>query len=63
MFYSSKYNSPLGEITIMAIDNYLTGLQSSDINDFADFHINEIMNNKTPIFQETKEWLIIYFLV
>jgi len=58
--YISKYQSKIGEITIISEDNYLINLffsHSISIN----FKENEIVYEDNEIIKNTKKWLDLYF--
>ncbi len=61
MQYISKYQSPLGKITIAVCENYLTGLWFDGQKYFASTLPIEFKEKKLPIFEQTKEWLECYF--
>lgn len=61
MQYTSKYQSPLGEILIAADDKGLTGLWFVGQKYFALYLDKESEKKETPILKATKKWLDIYF--
>ncbi|MBR3848873.1 MAG: methylated-DNA--[Oscillospiraceae bacterium] len=54
--YTAKWQSPLGEITLVSDGTALTGLWFTDRHDAADAETKEL-----PIFRETVRWLECYF--
>lgn len=61
MQFTSKYNSPLGEIIIAADQNGLTGLWFAGQKYFARSLDKENEERETPILRDAKNWLDIYF--
>lgn len=61
MFYISKYNSPIGGITLASNGKELTGLWFDGQKYFADNLPKEREEKELPIFVQTKKWLDIYF--
>ena len=61
MFYISKYNSPIGGITLASNGKKLTGLWFDGQKYFADNLPKEREEKELPIFIQTKKWLDIYF--
>lgn len=61
MQYTSKYQSPLGEILIAADERGLTGLWFVGQKYFALYLDKENEEKETPILKDTKKWLDIYF--
>lgn len=61
MFYTSKYLSPLGGITIASNGKELTGLWFDGQKYFADNLPKEHEEKELPVFAQTKKWLDIYF--
>lgn len=61
MQYTSKYQSPLGEIMIAADEKGLTGLWFMGQKYFALYLDKENVEEETPILKDTKKWLDIYF--
>lgn len=61
MQYTSKYQSPLGEIMIAADEKGLTGLWFVGQKYFALYLDKENEEKETPVLKETKRWLDIYF--
>lgn len=61
MLYINHYHSPLGDILLTADEIGLTGLWFDGSKYYAD-HLNSQHEEKdTPILQQAKEWLAIYF--
>lgn len=61
MFYISKYNSPIGGITLASNGKELTGLWFDGQKYFANNLPKEREEKELPIFVQTKKWLDIYF--
>lgn len=61
MFYISKYNSPIGGITLASNGKELAGLWFDGQKYFADNLPKEREEKELPIFVQTKKWLDIYF--
>lgn len=62
MKYTSQYHSPLGAITLASDGEALTGLWFNDQKYFAaKLDVNH-QEKDLPIFEQTKEWLDIYFM-
>lgn len=61
MFEFSRYNSPLGEMTIMSSNNELNGLYFSDEFEKHFQNIKISRYNENPISLQTKNWLDKYF--
>lgn len=61
MFYISKYNSPLGGITLASNGVELTGLWFDGQKYFADNLPEEHEEKDLPVFAQTRQWLTIYF--
>ena len=61
MFYISKYNSPVGGITLASNGKELTGLWFDGQKYFADNLSEDYTEKELPIFAQTKKWLDIYF--
>lgn len=61
MFYVSRYDSYLGEITLASNGKELTGLWFDGQKRFADNLPEEYEEKELPIFGQTKKWLDIYF--
>ena len=61
MFYISKYDSPVGGITLASNGNEITGLWFDGQKYFADNLPTEYVSQELPIFTRAKEWLDIYF--
>lgn len=60
MMYSKKYQSPLGEITLNSDGENLTAVCFEDGRGYGRY-IEECEEKQLPIFEETIEWLDIYF--
>ncbi len=56
-----RYSSPLGEITIAEKGGYLIGLWFKDQKYFASTLTTDCKEGSSPILEQTKEWLDIYF--
>lgn len=61
MFYISKYDSPLGRITLACNGRALTGLWFDGQKYFADNLPETYEEKELPIFTQTKKWLDVYF--
>ncbi|MBP3366153.1 MAG: methylated-DNA--[protein]-cysteine S-methyltransferase [Treponema sp.] len=61
MFYISKYNSPIGGITLASNGTELTGLWFDGQKYFADTLPEEYEEKDLPVFGQTKQWLDTYF--
>lgn len=61
MEYTSHYDSPLGGITLGSDGENLIGLWFDDQKYFADSLDRQHQVQELPIFEETKQWLDIYF--
>lgn len=61
MFYVSRYDSYLGEITLASNGKELTGLWFDGQKRFAGKLPEEYEEKELPIFGQTKKWLDIYF--
>lgn len=61
MHYTSKYQSPLGNIILAADEIGLTGLWFEGQKYFALYLDNEHEEKDLPIFEQAKKWLDIYF--
>lgn len=61
MFYISKYNSPVGGITLASNGKELTGLWFDGQKYFADNLSEDYTEKELPIFAQTKKCLDIYF--
>lgn len=61
MFYTSKYKSPIGGITLASNGKELTGLWFDGQKYFADTLPDEYEEKDLPIFEQTKKWLDTYF--
>lgn len=60
MKYITTYNSPLGLINITSDGEYLTGLYFDNTHD-SNKHKEDFTTKNLKIFDETKNWLDIYF--
>lgn len=61
MFFISKYNSPIGGITLASNGTELTGLWFDGQKYFADTLPENYEEKDLPVFGQTKQWLDIYF--
>lgn len=61
MYYISKYNSPVGKITLASNGQELTGLWFDGQKYFAANLPEDCEEKELPIFEKTKEWLNEYF--
>ena len=61
MQYISHFSSPLGELLISSDEAGLTGLWFAGQRYFASTLRAEYEENTTPLLQETREWLTLYF--
>ncbi len=61
MFYTHSCSSPLGELTLAASDQALTGLWFAGQKYYADTIKGEHEEKSLPIFDQTVDWLDIYF--
>lgn len=61
MQYTCKYESPLGGITLAADETGLTGLWFEGQKYFALYLDKEHEEKELPIFEQTRNWLDIYF--
>lgn len=61
MFYISKYNSPIGGITLASNGTELTGLWFDGQKYFADTLPENYEEKDLPVFGQTKQWLDTYF--
>ena len=61
MYYISKYNSPIGKITLASNGQELTGLWFDGQKYFAANLPDGSEEKDLPIFEKTKEWLNEYF--
>ena len=62
MFYITKYDSPIGCITLASNGTELTGLWFDGQKYFADTLPEEHENKDLTIFGQVKQWLDVYFL-
>ena len=61
MYYTCKYGSPLGGITLASDGENLTGLWFDGQKYFADNLPEQYEEQDLPIFAQAKQWLDIYF--
>lgn len=61
MFYTYQYSSPLGKIIFASDGISLTGLWFDGQKYFDTSILNESEKINLPVFEETKQWLDIYF--
>ncbi|MDE6957910.1 MAG: methylated-DNA--[protein]-cysteine S-methyltransferase [Lachnospiraceae bacterium] len=61
MIYTNRYTSPLGDIIIASDGDALTGLWFQDQKYFGATLPTEYEEKELSVFQETKQWLDIYF--
>ncbi len=61
MIYTSKYNSPVGEISLASNGKELVGLWIDGQKYFADRLPKDHTERELPVFVQTKKWLDIYF--
>lgn len=61
MNYIHYYESPLGRITLVSDEEFLTGLWFDEHKYFPDTLINGAEEKNLPILKKTDEWLDIYF--
>ena len=61
MKYVNYYQSPLGNILLAADETCLTGLWFEGQKYYAKGLNTDFITKKTPVFEETKHWLDIYF--
>ncbi len=61
MIYTYQYNSKFGNITLASNGKELTGLWFDGQKYFGDTLLGEAQEKNLPIFDETAEWLDIYF--
>lgn len=61
MFYISKYDSPIGGITLASNGTALTGLWFDGQKYFAAALPEEYEEKDLPVFEQTKRWLDVYF--
>ena len=61
MHYTTTYESPLGGITLAADGEALTGLWFEGQKYFALYLDKEHEEKDLPVFEQTKQWLDIYF--
>lgn len=61
MYYTCKYVSPLGGMTLASDGKNLTGLWFDGQKYFADDLPAQHEESELPVFAQTKRWLDIYF--
>ena len=61
MYYTCKYSSPLGGITLASDGENLTGLWFDGQKYFADNLPEQYEEQDLPVFAQAKRWLDIYF--
>jgi len=61
MQYTTKYTSPLGEITLASDGEALTGLWFDGQKYYASNLDSEHEEKELPVFRQTAEWLDVYF--
>ncbi|MBR1942814.1 methylated-DNA--[bacterium] len=61
MQYKNYYQSPLGEIFLTANETSLTGLWFVGAKYFDETSMQNYKEKKLPIFEQTKNWLDLYF--
>ena len=61
MMYTQNYESPLGSILLAADETGLTGLWFRDGKYFADVLDPDHTERETPVLQQAKRWLDVYF--
>lgn len=61
MQYTTHYNSPIGGILLAADETGLTGLWFDGEKYYADHPDPEHEEKDTPVLEQTKKWLTIYF--
>lgn len=61
MQYTTHYNSPIGGILLAADETGLTGLWFDGEKYYADHLDPEHEEKDTPVLEQTKKWLTIYF--
>ena len=61
MYYSMKYESPLGMITVVSTENAVVGLWFDGQKYFARDLPDERTEAETPALSEAKRWLAVYF--
>ena len=61
MIYVSEYHSPLGDITLAADGEALTGLWFDGQKYFGASLPEHYEKKELPVFEETKQWLELYF--
>ena len=61
MFYISKYDSPIGGITLASNETELTGVWFDKQKFYADNLPKDCEEKELPVLTQTKKWLDIYF--
>ncbi|MGM9984385.1 MAG: methylated-DNA--[protein]-cysteine S-methyltransferase [Fibrobacter intestinalis] len=61
MFWTNKYHSPIGGITLASNGTELTGLWFDGQRFFADTLPEEYEEKDLPVFEQARRWLDIYF--
>lgn len=61
MIFTDEYSSPLGEITLACDESALIGLWFNGQKHFANIPPADAERRQTPLLDETKRWLDIYF--
>lgn len=61
MFYISKYDSPIGGITLASNETELTGVWFEKQKFYADNLPKDCEEKELPVLTQTKKWLDIYF--
>lgn len=61
MIYSTKYETPIGNITIVSNRIEISGIYFDDQKNVSCYINESISNDDLPMFCETKKWLDIYF--
>jgi len=61
MEYFTTLNSPVGQLTLSSDGEYITGLWLPNQKYFAATLEKNAIEKNLPIFEQTKEWLSIYF--
>lgn len=61
MGYMQKLHSPLGGITLASDGEFLTGLWFDGQKYFGDVPFANFVKKNLPVFQQTEQWLDIYF--
>lgn len=61
MFYISKYDSPIGKITLTSNENKLIGVRFDGQKYYVDNLPEKYEEKEVPVLTQTKKWLDIYF--